>query len=403
MTRIRIPLTYAIATAVFVCLATGPGHAQSGQAENSESVSFDEVLHEAPTDFVNYIGDGIDDVTPGDEEQSSPDENRGHQRSTGVLAQVAVWLRVPEDFRLYDPIDPHVPVEPIKYDRNFPIGGQEAINRGYTLPLPTGVSMIYVPNVQDQTITDLNLAIGKGAVPPVDVELRPFPAVNIDSTSDTDSVQTKGDLWVLPFLNVYATVGKVTGDASITVNIDLADAPEICIPDPRPTLPGAPPRPPICSENDQSGSFLLPIRSQVDRNAATLGLLGAYGVGKWFTSVTASYSDTWGDKASDVSTINASARAGRQFFLGSGHTLTPFFGVNYLDIDTRVQGVATLRDAFPDGDDLNVRYDIKLDNTDKYAGIVGLGIGFTNGMGIQFEWNKSSGSERFVLAAEMRF
>jgi hypothetical protein len=338
-----------------------------------------------------------------DEEQSTPDEDPGRQRAKGVLPQIAVLLRMPERFRLYDPEGPRLPDEPIEYDRRFPIGGQEVINRGYALPLPIGVSLIYVPNVQDQTITDLNLAIGKGAVPPDDVELRPFPAVNIDSTSDTESVQIKADVWVLPFLNVYATVGRVEGDASITVSIDLADAPEICIPDPRPTLPGAPPRPPICSDLDQSGSFLLPIRSEVDRNSATLGLLGAYSVGKWFTSVTASYTDTWGDKASDINTINAGVRAGRRFFLGTGHTLTPFFGVNYLDIDTRVQGVATLRDAFPDGDDLNVRYDVKLDNTDKYSGIIGLGFGFTNGMGLQFEWNKSSGSERFVLAVEKRF
>lgn len=338
-----------------------------------------------------------------DEVQSDEIEEPPRQIATGVLPQLAVLLRVPEDLRLYDPDDPSPPDEHIEYDRTFPIGGEEVVNRGYALPLPIGVSIIYVPNVQDQTITDLNLAIGKGAVPPTDVELKPFPAVNIDSTSDTDSVQIKADLWVLPFLNVYATVGRVEGDASVTVNIDLADAPEICIPDPRPTLPGAPPRPPICSDNDRSDSFLLPIKSEVDRNAATLGLLVAYSVGKWFTTVTASYSDTWGDKASNVDTINAGVRAGRRYFLGSGHTLTPFFGVNYLDIDTRVQGVATLRDAFPDGDDLNVRYDIQLDNTDKYSGIVGLGFGFTNGMGVQLEWNRSANSERFVLAVERRF
>ncbi len=338
-----------------------------------------------------------------DEEQSAPDEESGRQPARGVLPQLAVMLRVPEDFRLYDPEGPSPRDEHIEYNRTFPLGGEEVINRGYALPLPIGVSIIYVPNVQDQTITDLNLSFGKGVVPPVDVELRPFPAVSIDSTSDTESLQLKGDVWVLPFLNVYATLGKVTGDASVNVNIDLADAPEICIPDPRPTLPGQPPRPPICSENDFSDSFLLPIKSQVDRNAATVGVLGAFGIDKWFTSVTASYTDTWGDKASNVTTVNAGVRAGRRLFLAKGHSLTPYFGINYLDIDTRVQGVATLRDAFPDGDDFNVRYDIQLDNTDKYAGIVGLSIGFTNGMGIQFEWNKSSGSERFVLSGEARF
>jgi len=337
------------------------------------------------------------------EDQSIAVEELPRQPATGVLPQLAVLLRVPDGFRLYDPGGPSPPDEHIEYNRTFPIGGEEVVNRGYALPLPIGVSIIGVNNVQDQTITDLNLALGKGAVPPVDVELRPFPAVSVDSTSDTQSVQAKADVWLLPFLNAYATLGKVTGDASITVNIDLADAPEICIPDPLPTLPGAPPRPPICSENTFSGSFLLPITSRVDRTTATLGLLGAYSVGKWFTSVTASYTDSYGSKASDVSTINAGVRAGRRFFLGSGHSLTPFFGVNYLDIDTRVQGVSTLRDAFPDGDDLNVRYDVQLDNTDKYSGIVGLGFGFTNGMGVQFEWNKSPHSERFVLAAEMRF
>jgi len=239
----------------------------------------------------------------------------------------------------------------------------------------------------------------------VEVELRPFPAVNIDSTSDTQSAQIKADLWVLPFLNVYATLGKVTGDASVNVIIDLADAPEICIPDPRPVFPpSAPPRPPICNEpSDESGEFLLPIKSNVDRTTATVGLLAAFSVDKWFVSVTGSYTDTYGDKASDISSVSAGGRAGRRLFLSSGHALTPFFGVSYMDIDTRVNGVSTLRDAFPDGDDLNVRYDIQLDNTDKYAGIVGLSIGFTNGMGIQFEWNKSARSERFVLSGEVRF
>jgi hypothetical protein len=352
---------------------------------------------------MTWLNSALSQSDDPEEDQSAPVQEPGHQPATGVLPQLAVLLRVPENYRLYDPEGPRLPDEHIEYERRFPIGGEMVVNRGYALPLPVGVSIIYVPNVQDQTITDLNLAFGKGAIPPVDVDLRPFPTVSIGSTSDTDSLQLKADLWVLPFLNVYATLGQVTGDASITVNIDLADAPEICIPDPRPTLPGAPPRPPICSENDQTGSFLLPIKSQVDRNAATLGVLGAFSIDKWFTSVTASYTDTWGEKASNVTTINAGVRAGRRLFLGSGHSLTPYFGINYLDIDTRVLGVATLRDAFPDGDDFNVRYDIQLDNTDKYAGIVGLSIGFTNGIALQFEWNKSSGSERFVLAAEKRF
>lgn len=338
-----------------------------------------------------------------DEEQSAPNEEPGRQVAVGILPQLGTALRLPEGFRFYDPEGPRSPDEHIEYDRSFPIGAEKLINRGYSLPSPIGVSIIGVTNLQDQAVTELNLALGKGAVPPADVELRPFPAVVIDSSSDTQTAQIKADLWVLPFLNVYASLGTVTGDAEITVKIDLADAPEICIPDPRPTLPGTPPRPPICGENDLSGSFTLPIKSRVDRRTATLGLAGAFSIGKWFGALTGSYTDTYGDRASDISNISAGLRAGRRLVFGNSNLLTPYIGVSYLDIDTRVNGVSTLRDAFPDGDDLNVRYDIQVDNTDKFAGILGLGMGFTNGMRIQLEWNKSARSERFLLSGELRF
>jgi hypothetical protein len=64
--------------------------------------------------------------------------------------------------------------------------------------------------------------------------------------------------------------------------------------------------------------------------------------------------------------LNAGLRAGRRLDSDRGHLFTPFLGANCLDINTRVQGVATLMDAVPDGDDLNVPYDVQLDNTDKY-------------------------------------
>ncbi len=324
----------------------------------------------------------------------TPDEKPSPEVAKGILPQLGILLELPE---LYNPEDPVPPGGHIEYDRVFPFFGQNLVNRGYKLPLPIGLSIIAVTNIQDQTLTDVNLTMGKGVVPPKDVELRPFPAVNIDSTSDTQNLQLKADLWIFPFLNVYGLIGKVTGDASVNVIIDLADAPVICLPNPIPS------RPPTCSSNTFNGEFLLPLRSQVDRTTGTLGLTAAYSIGSWFTALTAAYTDSTGDDATDISSINAGLRAGRRLFLQKGTLLTPFIGINYLDINTRVQGVSTLKDAFPDGDDLNVRYDVQLDNTDKYSGILGLGIGFTNGMGLQFEWNKSEESERFILSGDFRF
>ena len=337
-------------------------------------------------------------------ESSSPDADQSPTGAWGILPQLSVALRLPEEYRLYDPQAPTAPAERLEYNRRFPIGGEEVINRGFALPRPFGISLIVVENVQDQDITELLVALGKGVVPPEDIELRPFPAVSIDSTSDTRSVQLKADLWVLPFLNVYATLGRITGDASVTVNFDLADAEEICIPNPLPPGPGEPDRPPLCSDLDLSGSVLLPIRSRIDRDSATLGLLGAFSVGRWFGSVTASYTDSFsGEMASDVDSISAGVRAGRRLIWGNNNLLSPYFGISYLDLDTRVQGVTGLADAFPDGDDLNVRYDVQLDNLDKYAGLLGLNIGLQSGLNFQVEWNKSANSERWVISAGYRF
>jgi len=60
MTRIRIGLTYAVATALFTCLVVDSGNAQSVEAENSDSENFDEALDEVSIDVAHSIGDAID-------------------------------------------------------------------------------------------------------------------------------------------------------------------------------------------------------------------------------------------------------------------------------------------------------------------------------------------------------
>ena len=181
---------------------------------------------------------------------SGKNEEITRQPAKGILPQLGNLLQVPEDFILYDPETPKEPEEPIEYNRVFPQMAEEVINRGYRLPLPIGISVIGVDNTQGQDITDVYVALGKGVFPPESEPLRYIPAVKIDSVSITQSLQIKADLWVLPFLNVFATLGKVTGEADIKVIIDRADAPEICIPNPIPI------KPPISTPNTVTGAFL---------------------------------------------------------------------------------------------------------------------------------------------------
>ena len=347
--------------------------------------------------LIFILSASFNDALSQQDPHTGKDEESAAEPARGILPQLGVLLQVPEGLVLYDPETPVAPEEPIEYERVFPIMAEEVINNGYKLPLPIGISIIGVHNTQGQDVTDVNVALGKGVYPPENEPLRSVPAVKVDSISVTQSLQIKADLWVLPFLNIFATLGKVTGDADLTLIIDRADAPTICVPSPIPT------RPPICTPNTFTGTFLLPVKPNIDRTSATLGVTGTYSIGRWYTALTASYTDTSGDKASDIKTTNASVRAGRRLFFKSGTLLSPFFGINYLDIDTRVQGITSLADAFPDGDSINVRYDIQLENDDKYAGVIGLTAGFTNGTSIVFEWNKSANSERYVFSGTVRY
>jgi hypothetical protein len=97
------------------------------------------------------------------------------------------------------------------YDNVFPIWGRKAIERGFDLPYPVGISVTGVWISQDIEITDLALSTGDN--PTVPVEFIKFGQVK----TPVASANVRGDLWVLPFLNVYGFLGRawVTTDVSV--------------------------------------------------------------------------------------------------------------------------------------------------------------------------------------------
>lgn len=308
----------------------------------------------------------------------------------GILPQLGVLLRLPDNLQLRDPDEPETPDGPATYGRLLPLGAQKVIERGYALPLPLGISILGVDNTQRQGISDLEVALGKGTAPPPGTDLRPLPNVMIDNVvSYTRTKQVKFDAWVLPFLNLFATLGKVDGRVNLDVTADLDAA-----------LP-----PPICTPIDPCGTVSANFNAGVDAVTATLGATGVYSFGYWWGSASLSGTLTAGSNSdTDIKSYSGSLRAGRRFAFGNGHIVSPYFGVSYLDVDSVVEGVTGLQSVFPDGDDLYVRYRIRQENLDKWSGVLGLNLGFANGTSIQAEYNRNSGGgERFVLAASVRF
>ncbi|NRA99527.1 MAG: hypothetical protein HRU32_06860 [Rhodobacteraceae bacterium] len=62
-----------------------------------------------------------------------------------------------------------------------------------------------------------------------------------------------------------------------------------------------------------------------------------------------------------------------------------------------------LNDAFPDGDSLEVRYEARTRNKDKWSGVLGLNLGLISGYSVTLETALSENSQRFILGANRKF
>ena len=85
--------------------------------------------------------------------------------------------------------------------RMLPFLGEEARKRGYEIPEPFGVGLVYYKLKRDIEITDVS--VGRGDAPPVSVS----HFVDFGSSSDVDNVNVKVDMFLFPFLLNPAALG----------------------------------------------------------------------------------------------------------------------------------------------------------------------------------------------------
>lgn len=272
--------------------------------------------------------------------------------------------------------------------RRLPLWSEQARARGIILPPTFGIGVIVVRDRQGVFGDSLLVSVAKGEPPPPDVELVSVPSVSFDNVGSTDSAQVKADVWLLPFLNLFVSLGKVQGDIAIDVVIDVDD------------LLG----PPVCRPADPCGIKHLSFNSPLDNTIATFGATAAYGSERWFAAATLSRTVSIADKdRSDVSTSNFGVRVGPRVRVSDRFQVDPYVTVNWFKLDTRVQGTSALPNAFPDGDDLSVRYDAHVENVDDYSLGVGVNAGLDGLWALQAEYGYAPHGERFMLSIVRRF
>ncbi|HDG8063737.1 TPA: hypothetical protein PCO46_004349, partial [Klebsiella quasipneumoniae subsp. similipneumoniae] len=108
--------------------------------------------------------------------------------------------------------------EPDESDSYFPIWGEEARARGYSIPLPYGVNLSYMNIRQDIMVDSITFSGLKLGNHPIPSDMFAIDAGHTREKSKTENLRL--DMWVFPFLNIYGLVGHTRGSSVSQVSVD---------------------------------------------------------------------------------------------------------------------------------------------------------------------------------------
>lgn len=147
----------------------------------------------------------------------------------------------------------------------LPIWRSEAEAAGYVLPETFGISVGYMRVEQDVNINSIafdGLKLGSLPISPNFIGVETSPGFQ-----QSDVFTVRADMWLLPFLNLYAIGGKISGYSTTNISVDVMGHD-------------------IESVQDQA------FRLDLDGDMYGGGVVLAGGYKEWFTLVDASYTKT---------------------------------------------------------------------------------------------------------------
>ncbi|MGO2343646.1 hypothetical protein [Vibrio litoralis] len=300
------------------------------------------------------------------------------------------------------------------WDHVLPFGGQQAIYNGYDLPLPFGISFLYTQVQQHQNISNIQVGAnslgGNLSIPMSDIHPDLFRFDNF--YTDTKTPQVKVDAWVLPFLNVFATVGKLKGEADLDMNIGgerLLNQVGQHINSCKPGVAGAACR---AFRSKLSGAlgrdYPIHATAELDGYTYTFGALIAGASGRWFYTMPVSYTQTRMKKTTvDGNTINIQPRVGYGFDLDYGTKLSLYTGAGYMKTSQDIFGSFSLdkRQAIDDiNADNSLPFSVHQENQKPWAGIIGLALDVNQYLSADLEYTGLGGDRKqFLFMFNTRF
>ncbi|WP_089138781.1 hypothetical protein [Vibrio rumoiensis] len=300
------------------------------------------------------------------------------------------------------------------WDHVLPFGGQQVIYNGYDLPLPFGISFLYTQVKQHQDISNIRVGAnslgGRLSIPMSDINPDLFKFDNFYTTTKTP--QIKFDAWVLPFLNIFTTVGKLKGDADLDMTIggerlvnDIAPHLNPC----NPGISGA-----ACRRlREKIGSTLsrdahIHPSAELDGYTYTFGALIAGASGRWFYTMPITYTQTRMKKTSvDGNTINIQPRVGYGFDLNYGTKLNIYTGAGYMKTSQDIFGSFSLDERKAVDDihaDNSLPFSVHQENQRPWAGIIGFALDINQYLSTDLEYTGLGGDRKqFLFMLNTRF
>ena len=275
-----------------------------------------------------------------------------------------------------------------QWDRLLPFFGEKAVMNGYDLALPFGISVVYASAQQDMTLTDLSIGFQ-------DSQQRDLEFISFDDTiSKTNTPQLKVDAWLFPFMNVFATFGKVTGSANINFAVEgNAVLRKMGVKCPSTTNRK------ICSTLNNQQFEIAEVEADISGMSYSTGIIFVGGWRDYFMLLPVSLTRTEMKRNdSDSYTVNISPRLGKKFAFNNGTQLSLYTGVSYLNSQQTLSGTQTLADP-----NEHFTYTIDQENIDKWMAVVGGSYSFTKHWSLAFEYGGMDGGNRQQLVSNLTY
>lgn len=103
-----------------------------------------------------------------------------------------------------------------EYPYALPIWGKKVAKKGYELPYSAGINVNYLWQESSLVLNNLNIGFNNGPMHNLDEIIRFH-----DATAAANAVNIRPDIWLFPFLNVYAILGKAKTSTAIDAGVWL--------------------------------------------------------------------------------------------------------------------------------------------------------------------------------------